>query len=244
MVTRIDRQRVHELIDEGAQVIEALPERFYKEEHIPGAVSIPLTKLNTETVRALNPDKPTITYCANEQCDLGPRAAARLETLGFSEVYEYSAGKDDWLSAGGDSEGTKSDEPTAIDAAKDVPVSRLNDDISIVKELVQHSGVVAVVNDDGVVMGQLNGSASSAGADDTIESIMEDGPVTVRPSERIEDVVDRMNTNKVETLLVTDPKGYLLGIVHKEDAEALLKAEGEEEDEANLVGSGSANGRR
>ena len=31
---------------------------------------------------------------------MAPRAAARLESLGFEKVFEYRAGKLDWLAAG------------------------------------------------------------------------------------------------------------------------------------------------
>jgi hypothetical protein len=36
---------------------------------------------------------------------MSPRAACRLETLGFPEVYDYVAGKADWLAHGLDVEG-------------------------------------------------------------------------------------------------------------------------------------------
>ena len=32
--------------------------------------------------------RPTVVYCFDTQCDLSGRAAARLEQLGFAEVYD------------------------------------------------------------------------------------------------------------------------------------------------------------
>lgn len=36
---------------------------------------------------------------------MSPRAACRLEQLGFAEVYDYTTGKADWLAHGLDTEG-------------------------------------------------------------------------------------------------------------------------------------------
>ncbi len=63
MVTAIDRTELQRLIDEeNAQVIDVLPEREYAESHIPGAISIPVRRLNTETVSVLARDKPVVVY--------------------------------------------------------------------------------------------------------------------------------------------------------------------------------------
>jgi hypothetical protein len=59
---------------------------------------------------------------------MAPRAAARLESLGFRSVFEYKAGKQDWLAAGMPSEGSSAAEPR-IEAVmrRDVPRFGLND---------------------------------------------------------------------------------------------------------------------
>jgi rhodanese-related sulfurtransferase len=63
MVTSIDRTELQRLIDEeNAQVIDVLPEREYTESHIPGAISIPLRRLNAETMSVLGRDKPVVVY--------------------------------------------------------------------------------------------------------------------------------------------------------------------------------------
>ena len=46
---------------------------------------------------------------------MSPRAACRLETLGFSEVYDYVAGKADWLARGLPREGEKAGERRAFE---------------------------------------------------------------------------------------------------------------------------------
>lgn len=63
MIETVDRERLQALIDEGAQVVDVLPTKEYTESHIPGAVSIPLRKLNAETVSVLDRIRPVIVYC-------------------------------------------------------------------------------------------------------------------------------------------------------------------------------------
>ncbi|MFA5890924.1 MAG: rhodanese-like domain-containing protein [Actinomycetota bacterium] len=60
----IDRDEVQRLVrDEGAQIVEVLPRAEYEEEHIAGAINLPLKELNAETVARLDRGRPVITYC-------------------------------------------------------------------------------------------------------------------------------------------------------------------------------------
>ena len=63
MPTPIRRDEVQRLIrDEGAQLVEVLPPPEYEEEHIEGAINIPLKELDRETTRCLDKDRPVIVY--------------------------------------------------------------------------------------------------------------------------------------------------------------------------------------
>jgi rhodanese-related sulfurtransferase len=63
MPTEIDRHQVQQLLDRGAQLVEVLPEDEYEEDHLPGAISLPLRRLETEAVRMLDRARPVIVYC-------------------------------------------------------------------------------------------------------------------------------------------------------------------------------------
>ena len=63
----IDREEVRRLTAEGAQILEVLPEREYAEEHLPGAINIPLKELNRESVSRLDRATPIVTYCWDYQ---------------------------------------------------------------------------------------------------------------------------------------------------------------------------------
>lgn len=57
MAAGIDIDRLQELIDEGAQLVEVLPEREYREEHLPGAINLPLKRLDGETAAVLERER-------------------------------------------------------------------------------------------------------------------------------------------------------------------------------------------
>jgi hypothetical protein len=63
----IDRDEVQRLLAEGAQLVEVLPQAEFEEEHLPGAINIPLKTLDAETVRRLERERPVIVYCHDYQ---------------------------------------------------------------------------------------------------------------------------------------------------------------------------------
>lgn len=67
MPTPIDRDEVQRLVAAGAQLVEVLPREEFEEEHLPGAVSIPLKTLDAETTRRLERERPVIVYCRDYQ---------------------------------------------------------------------------------------------------------------------------------------------------------------------------------
>ncbi len=60
-VIGLDETRL--LIDRGAQVVEVLPQKEFEEEHLPGAVNVPLKTLTRDGARALDEDRPVVVYC-------------------------------------------------------------------------------------------------------------------------------------------------------------------------------------
>ncbi len=58
-----DREGVRRLLGEGAQLVEVLPAKEYAEDHIPGAVNLPLRRLEAEARDLLDAHRPVIVYC-------------------------------------------------------------------------------------------------------------------------------------------------------------------------------------
>jgi rhodanese-related sulfurtransferase len=63
----VNRDAVRVLLERDALLVEVLPPAEYEEEHLPGAINIPLKELSEETVRQLDRDAPVIVYCHDYQ---------------------------------------------------------------------------------------------------------------------------------------------------------------------------------
>ena len=59
----IGRDEVQRLLSEGAQLVEGLPREEYEEEHLPGAINIPIPRIDKEARDRLDPNRPVIVYC-------------------------------------------------------------------------------------------------------------------------------------------------------------------------------------
>ena len=67
MPTDINRDDVQRLIANGAQLVEVLPTEEYKQAHLPGAINLPLKKLDRQSAKQLAPAHPIIVYCNDFQ---------------------------------------------------------------------------------------------------------------------------------------------------------------------------------
>jgi rhodanese-related sulfurtransferase len=65
MAREIDRDEVRRLMARGAQIVDVLPAREYGEDHLPGAVNLPLRKIEAEALHVLDPSRPVVVYCAD-----------------------------------------------------------------------------------------------------------------------------------------------------------------------------------
>jgi CBS domain-containing protein len=153
---------------------------------------------------------------------MSPRAASRLASLGFEQVYDYAAGKADWGSAGLPLEGKNGSETRAgAHVQTDVPTCRLDDRLQEVCKRLDASGwdTCFVVDEQRVVLGRLGRRAIRSGADVSAEQAMTLGPSTVRPSARLAAMVERMQRQNLTNLPVTTSDGRLVGLLTLRDAE-------------------------
>ena len=64
MPTPIGRAELGRLAEAGAQLVEVLPQDEYDEEHLPGAIHLPLKKLTGEAAEVtLDRDRAVVVYC-------------------------------------------------------------------------------------------------------------------------------------------------------------------------------------
>ena len=156
---------------------------------------------------------------------MSPRAASRLESIGFEQVYDYVAGKADWGSAGLPLEGAEgSDTRAGAHVRTDVPNCRLDDRLEEVCERLDESGwdTCFVLSEGGVVLGRIGRRAIRGREDVTAEEAMTPGPSTIRPSARLREIVERMRRQNLTNLPVTTSEGRLVGLLTRSSAEQAL----------------------
>ena len=82
-------------------VLEALPEKYYRHGHLPGALLFPPAEARELAARVV-PDRSTrvVVYCASATCKSSHEAAEVLASMGYEAVQVYAEGKADWHAAG------------------------------------------------------------------------------------------------------------------------------------------------
>jgi rhodanese-related sulfurtransferase len=63
MPRQIDRDGVRRLVDRGAQLVEVLPASEYAEDHLPGAINLPLRRLEQQATEVLDRHRAVVVYC-------------------------------------------------------------------------------------------------------------------------------------------------------------------------------------
>lgn len=67
MPGEVTRDQVQELLTRGGQLVDMLPADEYAEQHLAGAINIPLKQLDVRTTAALRKDAPVMVYCHDLQ---------------------------------------------------------------------------------------------------------------------------------------------------------------------------------
>jgi rhodanese-related sulfurtransferase len=63
MPGRVDLEGLRALLARGAQLVEVLPVAEYTDEHLPGAINLPLKELDATTAARLDRTRPVVVYC-------------------------------------------------------------------------------------------------------------------------------------------------------------------------------------
>jgi rhodanese-related sulfurtransferase len=102
-MTLIDRDTLKQKLLSSAPptLVEALPEKYWRDWRLPGAKHLPHDQVR-ELAPAVLPDRGAdiVVYCANTACQNSQIAARVLEQLGYANVAVYAGGKQEWQEAG------------------------------------------------------------------------------------------------------------------------------------------------
>ena len=141
--------------------------------------------------------------------------------MGFTQVYDYVAGKLDWLAAGLATEGSNAQQPRAGDVARgDVPTCGLQEQLRAVAQRVRVASwdACVVVNPERVVFGLLRAKELEADPGLRIEQAMRPGPSTFRPHVSIAQMARFMADHDLDNSLITTSDGRLVGLLQRRDA--------------------------
>jgi CBS domain-containing protein len=83
--------------------------------------------------------------------------------------------------------------------------------------------MLLVLNAEGVVMARLNLSVLESDDDAVVDALMGEAPTTVRPSEELGPLVERMRRADVDGILVTSSDGRLRGLLERHRAERAIE---------------------
>lgn len=103
MYQKISRDELKAWLDEGKAIYlaEALPQKYFDEGHLPGAIHLPHDEVETlASQRMPNKTRAVVVYCASQTCNNSRIAANHLSQLGYTQVFAYEGGKQDWTEGG------------------------------------------------------------------------------------------------------------------------------------------------
>ena len=99
----IDRDALYRKLQSPSAptLVEALPEKYWSDWHLPGAKHLPYDQVQRLAPSVL-PDRNAeiVVYCASATCQNSHIAARLLTQLGYTDVAVYTGGKKEWQEAG------------------------------------------------------------------------------------------------------------------------------------------------
>jgi CBS domain-containing protein len=144
--------------------------------------------------------------------------------MGFTEVYDLRTGIQDWMAAGLPIEGSNAERPRLVDVVRrDVPTCALGERMGDVRDRVVSAGwdACVVTSEDRVVLGLLRAKELGSDPELPVERVMRPGPSTYRPFVSVEEMARIMSDRDLPNAPVTTSDGRLVGLVRREDIDAV-----------------------
>jgi rhodanese-related sulfurtransferase len=98
--------------DDQFKLVMTYHEWAFKSKRIPGSLNIHSEESAAELIK---PSDEIVVYCVNRQCAASITAYHILETKGFTNLWRYAGGLEEWESAGLVLEGDAVDQTIKID---------------------------------------------------------------------------------------------------------------------------------
>jgi Mg/Co/Ni transporter MgtE len=137
--------------------------------------------------------------------------------MGFPEVFDYKAGKVNWIAMGQPTVHRDTRERIEQVARKDAPTCALQDTLESVRaKLPKDWNICVVLNSDRIVLGLIDFSRELE-RDKSIGEVMRPAPLTLRPGQPVADVCEHLKSKDVPVALVTTSVGQFIGVLRREE---------------------------
>ncbi len=102
MVDVLTPKQVHELLtsDEDVVVIDVLGAEYFRKQHLPKAINIPLEVLESIVTDVVEHHRTVVVYCYDKGCHASDQAAATLKEMGYDHVFDLAEGIEGYKQAG------------------------------------------------------------------------------------------------------------------------------------------------
>ena len=101
MTQDITREELRKKIQRGDDfvLVDALSPQHYERSHLPGAINLPLEFVDEAEKVLPDEEAEIVVYCMNEACGASGEEVRELKEMGYTNVWHYPGGKQDWLQA-------------------------------------------------------------------------------------------------------------------------------------------------
>ena len=102
MVKKITRDELMQMVSSGERfkLVDVLERGHFAQEHIKGAISIPVSEIEKKAPKLLKKGERVVVYCASFDCQASTTAAEKLLSMGYKHVLDYKGGLKDYKEAG------------------------------------------------------------------------------------------------------------------------------------------------
>jgi CBS domain-containing protein len=141
--------------------------------------------------------------------------------LGFSKVFDYMAGKIDWMTYGLPVEGASDIALIRDRLVREWPVCRITETTSGAKQRAQAhgAGFCLVLNDEGIVLGVVGRGGWEMPESMAVEEIMDPAPTTLRPSVSVDNATEFLEKHNLDAIVVTSSDGKFMGVFRRQEPE-------------------------
>lgn len=102
MVHEVSPEEVYDMLlsEDDVVIVDVLPSEYFRKQHLPKAINIPLENVDTIAPAVLEKKRKIIVYCYDRSCNASLKAAEKLLELGYEDVHDLDVGVEGYKAAG------------------------------------------------------------------------------------------------------------------------------------------------